>query len=592
MGVSISSVVHVLIAINSNEYNKKFISLISKIFPTNNLEIELHVCIMGQKPYALRPYLPKNMSTKIEIEGPAFNYSLVINTLLKQVVMDYPTAIVALVDGWTVISMSQIITKECEKIDWNNEFISVNTVFDTIDDPFPLEEKQLHAVCSGRVHSPSFIRSKPQSFSPIIIGKINHIVDLECGLEEELFSEYSRIHLSNQLKTAGLKQIVTKRNVGLCLRLRQKLNLVEDRDIDKISIMEKKLGYSIFIPSNYDVVWGDATKIGLMRIARKGLPMWKYPYKVKTARMLKIDDDGSNIKIDNVKEDTITEITIGNNELEIDKNYKVLIIVSSYVKDLISATPLIKEIYKKYGPPDILTTDKLIPANNLIRNFMVNKIYDLADFGSMSKFKEYGPNIIRTLGCPIRIPESIEVTVPLNVGDNLAEKNYSVIDPCINSIPDPYCHFDPMKRSVPPNTIAIAISTIITSKPNPIWGGLSTLCSKLANNTTTQILLLSLPTEKKRILTDLYKVRKNIHVFDNISYTVASGIINSSALFIAPYESSMSWIGWGLKQNSIILTVGESEIPDSKYMTKINMNKNKKNMMPIDDIINGIVDKI
>ena len=78
--MAVGGVTHILMGINSNECNKHFISCIPKIFPNNDPEIEYHICIMGHKPYSLRPHLPKNLSTKIEIEGPAFNYSLAINT--------------------------------------------------------------------------------------------------------------------------------------------------------------------------------------------------------------------------------------------------------------------------------------------------------------------------------------------------------------------------------------------------------------------------------------------------------------------------------------------------------------------------------
>jgi len=585
-------IIHVLIGINSNECYKKFISFLPSIFPNTDPEIELHLCIMGHKPYELRPYIPESISTKIEIEAPAFNYSLTINTLLKQIEADYPTAIVGILDGWSIISMAQIITNECDKIDWNNEFININTLFDDINEPFSLDDVKIHSSYFARMSSRSFKRTNPKSFSPIIIGKINHIVDLECGLEEELFSEYSRLHLSNQLKTAGLKKIIPKKNVGLCIRNRQVLNTVENRDMEKILEMKKKLGYSIFIPSNYDVSWGDASKIGFLRVSRRGLPEWKYPYKVKNAKLLKIDNDGSKIKTEERINSSITEVIIQNNEFFINKQYKTLIMVSSYVRDLVSATPLIKEIYKKYGPPDILTNDKLLPTNSLIRNFMVNKIYDPSDFTN-NRYLEYGTNIIKTSGCDIKYPSNIEVIEPLNIGNNLAEINYSVIDPCIKSIPDPYCSFEPMKRSVPPNTITIAISTQITSRSNTSWDGLGILCSRLANNTNTQILLISLAAEKKRLLTDAYKVRKNIHVFDSVSYTVAAGIINSASLFITPCESCMSWMCWGLKKNSIILNIKGFEVLESNYITNITIaNTTNRNILPIDDIITNVVNKI
>lgn len=590
-------VIHAVVGINSDECRPDFISMLPTVFDHKLIECDLHVCMMGRSTNKLKHCIPEESENIMSIQSTAYNYSLTINTLLKQIATDYPFATVVITDGWTIMSPHQIIAKEFLGIDWEKEFITVPTMFDDSTNPLKIlkNDSKFHSAYFSRIKRIEW-QKKKNIYSPIVIAKVKHIVELECGLEEELFSEYSRLHLINQLKATGLEERISVKNKGLCLRKRRDTNNLEDRDLKNVAQFKKKTEHSIFIPSNYSVEWGDASKIGCMRRGKDLLPYWKLKRRAKI-NLYSMDDDVDGIETEEEDIGDITEITFKNGELEFDKNFRILLVVNSDTKALLNMTPLIKGIYKKYGSVDIVTNDVLNPAVSLIRNSMVDKVYKIDDFhNGMTNFCKYGPNIIKTTSSyDIKLPKDLDIIEPLNLSKYTAEKNYSVVDPCIEHVPEPYCNFTPYKGYINPQTTAIIISTCKNDK-HTIWKDLSIVCSRLANDRANTILLLSMGGEITRLdpaQIERFKVRKNIKIINNVSDPVAAGILNTCSLVIVPSDSDAVHICWALKKNSIVIDHSSNslDINRSDSMARVAVHSTKPKM-PIPEIFEELINRL
>jgi len=573
---------HALIGINSREYNKDFLRLLPTIFSRANI----HICIMGPDANKVNEFLDHDeIASTYIVESVGYNYSLAINILLMQVSSKFPSATVAICDGWTIFSSVQIMHKELEGVNIDDEFIRVETVFDYEEDPINLK------MDPGRLLSSTLNRlrnmKKFEYHIPIILCKIKNIVDLESGMEEDLFSEFSRSHLRNQLITAGLKERIVD-NKGLFLRSRRAQNISEHYDLNLIRKIGPRMDNYIFIPSNHGIEWGDSSRASKM-VIDKDLVKWTYiKYKPSIIKLYGVD---TSTKDDIVKKSTdkaklTKEITLTDFSKLIDKKRKILLLVNSKIRDLLGATPLIRGLYEKYGAIDILTRDKLDTSNHLIQNYMVRKIYDLQDIKNrFLPLKNYGPNVIRTVGCSItELNSRVKMLEPVNVYDNLVETNYSIADPYIREIPKPYCSFDVGPKS--PNMLGIAISADKSYDIDTrVWSHLETIGSRIGNNSSIHVYFIVLSGERKLFKTDKFKIRKNIHIVENLTPFKASGIIRNCNLFITTSDTDLSWLAWGLDKTTIFLDLG-SEIPFNDNF--INVPLNRDNIIPVEDIVSHV----
>lgn len=574
---------HSLIAINSKECNLDFISLLTTIFTRTNI----HLCIMGPDASKFKDKIPEGLTTSLLIDAVAFNYSLAINILLKPIYEKFPMAKIAICDGWTIFSSIQVIKKEMSDVDWDDEFVRVDTVFDYAEDPINLkmDPKRLSSSVLNRLRN-----MKDLNYHiPIIICRAKYLIDLESGLEEDLFSEYSRSHLRNQLITAGLTEKVCVENKGLVVRPRTSSNQVEQIDINLIRKIAPRMNNFIFIPSNYEIEFGDLNRIKNIVIEKK-IPKWDYiKYKLPLTKIYDLDISKEEDKED-VKPTTgimTSEVVLTDFSKVLDPKRKILLMVGSKIRDLLATTPLIRGLYERFGPIDILTKDKLDPTNSIIQNFMVRKIYDLEDIkNKFFSLKSYGPNVIRTIGCTIsNLNKLTNIIDPVNVYNDIVEINYSIVDPYINNIQKPYCNFDPSR--VQKDSLVIAISIDKTYNVDAkIWNCLETIGSRIGNNQKTNICLLSLTGERKLFLTDKFKIRKNFSVIDNATPSKASGIINGSNLFLTTSDSQMTWLAWGLGVNTITLDIN-TDVPIRDNDTRIFV-ENRTSKVNIDEVVNQI----
>jgi len=576
---------HSLVAINSKECNLDFLRLLPTIFSRTNI----HLCIMGAKSSNFQDKIPEGLTTSLLIDSVAFNYSLAINILLKPIYEKFPMAKISICDGWTIFSSIQVIKKEMNNLDWDNEFIRIDTVFDIADDPINLkmDSMRLSSSVLNRLRN-----MKDLNYHiPIIICRAKYLVDLESGLEEDLFTEFSRSHLRNQLVTAGLTEKVCTENKGLFIRPRTSNNQAEDIDINLIKKIAPRMNNFIFIPSNYEIDFGNINRIKHL-VIEKRVPKWDYvKYKKPLTKIYDLDKSKQETFTDqdeNVKSTPLTsEVVLTDFSKLLSKKHKVLLMVNSKIRDLLTTTPLIRGLYEKFGVVDILTKDKLDPINTIIQNYMVKKIYDLQDVkNKFFSLKQYGPNVIRTIGCKINeLNKKVKILEPVNVYDDIIETNYSMVDPYVKDMPKPYCNFETSKAQQNMLVVAISIdkSFDIDAK---IWRCLETIGSRIGNNKGVNVCLLSLAGERKLFLTDKFKIRKNFHIFDNITPFKASGIIKNSSLFLTTSDTQTAWLSWGLDAPTIMLDIN-SEIPVRENESRFFI-ESRSSKVDIDAVVNQI----
>jgi hypothetical protein len=569
--------VHTLLGINSEECTEDFIKLLPVIFTRTNI----HICIMGKNASRLNSILPEGLTTAMVIDANSYNYSLAINILLKQISNKFKEATVVIGDGWTMFSCLQLIQYEFGDFDWENNFITVNTIFDIIDDPLNLNMNPIRLMQSTLNRLKAVKEGDP--YIPIIISKIKFLVDLESGLEEDLFSEFSRVHLINQLQTAGLTEKVSQKNKGLCIRNRRYPNANDNYDNSILKKIGPRIRHYIFIPSNLEIDWGKSDRVCNM-VVKDNLSKWKYDkYRPSLSKIYETEKDNSK---EITKETLISDVILTDSNKIIESRKRILLLVDSNIRNLISATPLIRGLYEKYGELDILTKEKLDPENNIIQNYMIRKIYDLKDIDNkFISLKSYGSNIIRTVGCTIGLDKSIKVIDPINVYNNIVEMNYSIVDPYIKSIPRPFCNFKATKGI--PNSLAIAMSvnTPFTTDIK-IWNCLNIISSRIGNNKSINVNLLILSNEKSLLVdNECYKLRKNLNIMNNLTPLKAASIISSCNLFITTSDTNLSWIGYGLNVQTILLDI-DTELPKSDLIMRFSLNR--RDTVNIDNVINNV----
>lgn len=567
---------HSLVAINSKECNLDFLRLLTTIFSRTNI----HLCIMGPNASKFQDKIPEGLTTSLLIDSVVFNYSLAINILLKPIYEKFPMAKISICDGWTIFSSIQIIKKEMKNVDWDNEFVRLDTVFDIAEDPINLkmDPMRLSSSVLNRLRN----MKNPKYHIPIIICRAKYLVDLESGLEEDLFTEFSRSHLRNQLITAGFVEKVCNENKGLFIRRRTPNNKVEQRDANLIKKIAPKMNSYVFIPSNYGIEYGDMSRIKQM-VVKDNMPKWDYiKYKKSLTKIY-----GIGKKTIQQENNLTSEIILTDFSNFLSTKHKVLLLINSDIRSIIGATPLIRGLYKKFGEIDILMKNKLDSPSAIIQNYMVKKIYDLQDLeNKFFSLKRYGPNIIKTVNCNINnLNKKVKILEPTNIYNNFVETNYSIIDPYIKDLPKPFCNFERSKAQR--NMFVVNISVNVNfNRDTKIWNCLETIGSRIGNNKDIHVYLISLSGERKLFLTEKFKIRKNFHVINNLTPFKASGIINNSNLFLTTSDSQTSWLAWGLDAPTILLNI-DSDVPDRDNEIRFFIDR-KSSIIDTDPMVNQV----
>ena len=582
--------IHGLFAINSTTCSVNYI----KHLPFLHQNIYLHVCFMGGNTEKIEEATKKwdgRVLNKIIMPSNMFNYSFCINLLLKPLsenIRDKDLAVIS--DGYSMFPTSMVFggigDDNYNMFDFDNNFVCLtNLLYETLDfDQINMEKFKVSQA------QKFIIKPNSQLYIPLVITELKNLVYLENGLNEDIFTEYSRINLSNQLEKGGLKKVTSPNKAAMSAKKRNIYDPLVERDlitIENIKINSKNM---IFIPSNYKVEWGVFSKLSSLSI-KNGLPEWENKNKVSESNN---DTDTENKILDysdknNQKNKSIRwtaekkEPRSKKERRKIELEKFPLIIVNSKLKNLICITPMIKRIFEKVGPVDILTKSKNPHITNVLKGIMTRKLLNYIE--PNDKIMHEYRTIIATEDVDSEIPNIPKNSYRSTIkGSNLIETNYSIISDMICDIPIPYCNFTMPKLQIQPGTICFCFTVKKEYQKNlSLWNKYNILISRLANEMTNIFILNyvgeNVITEDKKLST-----RKNIKIINTPDILECAGIIKHCSVVITHQYSDLSWISYGIKNRSVMFHDDSYEIPDSNWISKININENT----PLEYLVNKI----
>ena len=557
--------IHVVVPVNPNNVDLDFI----KLYPTIFNNSSLHFSIVGKDPSQIAKQLPIGINSLISCDATGYNYSFAFNVVLKSLEKEFDSNdLVVVTDSWCAFSLIQIFRYELKITNVDQDFNLENAfiVVDIYHDKYRIntESKKIGYTIMKRAQA---VKGRYDPYCPVVITTINNLINLENGLEENLFSEFSRIHLINQLKKIGLSEIHSV-NPGLTLRKKDLIDPTVERDLKYINEYFEESKDQLFIPSNYNTNWGEIVKVVKMAENPYGELVWDLASK---SALDYLTLENKKTKQDEIQ-NKIEKTTIEPEDIKLEGK-KIILLIQTGTKYFICSTPLVKKLYEKFGPIDILTNSRNDSSTELIKGPMINTIYDLEDL-STKKFLHKYDSVIKTQGCTFSIPKLQEQQIyePFREKQFLTETNYSIIDRgMISRIPDPYCNYDKsIKDSLEdfPDLICIQASQNIKYKKESIWKMYENLISKLANHFS--LFIIGLKDEDFILHRDRFEGRsKRVKILNNIEQARAASIIRSSNLFIGSSWSDLSWISYGIKARTILLTKGDEQIPDCNWIDKI-----------------------
>lgn len=603
---------HIFLGINAKDYNGDILEVIPSLYSTS----KIHICIMGEGSKRIQNLIPaaKNVETNIAINSLGFNYAYAINVLTKKLLSKVdPNDIVAIMDDWSVFSVNQLIKYEFVDFDFDKNIMTCDLLYDDPQTPIKINTTRLTAAVLIRARKVDGISP---TYIPIIITKFNNLINVECGLEEQLFTHASRKHLINQLKKSGLNEVKSAVNKGIYFKYREDIerdNVYLNKELEIVDNFSSHDGYCIFIPSNVNNVWGDVERANNMIRQKDGSWVWLDIKRSPLSKTDKLDayvdnqdyiierlasspekeeTEKEEIEVHSVDLDNIDDlVSIGSEGEEIQEEIEVitvnnckfklkeqcLILVDPKIKNIISITPLIKYLYKNECKIDILTSDKTIGEILLLHNFMVRRIFSLNDLRYKNiPMRLYDGCIIKTADCNFKIQES-NIYGPCSIQKYLTETNYSIVG-STEDLPLPYCCSTKPKKQLYQFSICISTSIHKNNVTKKKWSKFNTLISKLANEKNINIVLINLNDETKLVKSDQFQMRNNIIMIDNASPVDSAGYIKACDLFITSTYSDLSWVGYGCRKNTLLFEsdVEESDIPDCNWVIKKTITESSK----------------
>ena len=409
-------------------------------------------------------------------------------------------------------------------------------------------------------------KNKLQKLIPAAIVSAKQFMD--CGgLEENMFTDFSRLYMIEMLEKSGYKRIISD-NSGIRLSTGP---IYSDADIKSdIAVYEKLRERShnkLNLPANFGGEWGDPEKIKYLRKIQN-VPCWVNKSLldngiVSTEATIKITEGG---KIEDEIEQYVLPVKPNKLLLGYTKPRDTLLGVKNNVKDVMIASNIIKKLYIQFGPVTLVTDKKTFPAISLINSFMIKKIFDLGDYqNGLFVAKDY-MKIQRIAGFTASI--------------NLERCEY------INTIDEhsPYCCNKPVGKGMPGDTICIVLSA--TGKgyheTDPDFWPVMNKIFKEVSSAFPHIVLTM--TNERIYVTNINTTinNKDQRFFLNKYPSDTADIINNCKVIICPQESDALWISYGSKKPTVVVTNDTPEkIPVVPWLFPVNY----KSEEPIENVI-------
>jgi hypothetical protein len=553
---------HVIIAVDSEYYKWSIIKRLQDLY--SEYFYKTHIIVGGPEIDAvMKGIAKKRVASVCTVPTPIFNYSYSVNLMVREYVaqkkIDLDDTIV-LVDSWLVVSLPQC-EPQVRECDFNKQFLEI-PVYRTSHNESIWTSKRLYTTFSPIIKNIEQNPSKATYGPPVLMLRVDKFLQTMHGLEENLFTPYSRIHLSQQLQRAGLKKEegVFK---GLCF-IKQRFGPKDERDIElrdseRIEELSKNHDQGQFIPNNIGVEFGSAKRLPQLKV-ENGDSFWSsgvgdtilkvrdVPDKV-LAHGVELTSEIHRLELSDTK-----KFIAPNTEL----NGDVLIMVDNTTENVICTTPLIKALYFQYANVDILTNRKLFEPIKLLTNMMVRSVYEASDLQKGSLNLSKYEKIIRTHNCGIKLASKDITTVDCNEEATLFATNlhpkgtkFSVAEY------PPYCSWTPTRIQVPCNCV-LFLSSMNTKTyrqlDNEYLERFNILLEKLMKR-KLEIMVLNLSDEMNHVLTAKYKKNaRNFHYADKVGLNDCAMLItNSSFVICSPYTDAY-WLTQGLNTRTLVYT--------------------------------------
>jgi len=333
--------------------------------PTGNNEIKAIEDILSRLDFEFNLYI---------INSPGFNYSYAINFAVKEGITKgvlNPENLILMIDSWTAVSL-HTLDIEIRKMDVDNSFVTVNVLRDSpILEPFDFHSKRFMLSVSSRILKIQRDDNKIQKVIPIPILRLKNFVDLN-GLEENLFTDYSRLMLINKLKMS--KELKQTESEKYALRLTTSPIFSKqqyDQDVKIYKELTENMPENFFVPNNLsEGTFGNPEK-QFKLVINNDVSSWVSDKKV------------ININPTIKSEDSITKKVIIPKKVE---DQRVVLLMDNDLPSIYEGTKNIKKLYLQYNKPiTIITNTFNTTPIERIKNFMVSSILDFQKL-SIKKF--------------------------------------------------------------------------------------------------------------------------------------------------------------------------------------------------------------
>lgn len=329
---------------------------VSIMGPAGNNEIKAIEDILSRLDFEFNLYI---------INSPGFNYAYAVNFAVKEGVKKgilNPENLILMIDSWTAVSL-HTLDIEIRKMDVDNSFVTVNVLRDSpLLEPFDFHSKRFMLSVSSRILKIQRDDNKIQKVIPIPILRLKNFVDLN-GLEENLFTDYSRLMLMNKLKMS--KELKQTESEKYALRLTTSPIFSKqqyDQDIKTYKELTENMPENFFVPNNLsEGTFGNPEK-QFKLVINNDVSSWS-----------------GEKRIINIKPETKTQEPIQKKVIIPKKNedLKIILLMDNDLPSIYEGTKHIKELYLKYKKPiSIITNTFNITPIDRIKNFMVSTIFD------------------------------------------------------------------------------------------------------------------------------------------------------------------------------------------------------------------------
>jgi len=585
----------IIIGADSENCNIDWLKSIHKF----NSRTNIHLSLMGKNAKELsnnelKDVIPLFTSSYIT-NSVGFNYPLAINIVLANLNNDKLfDRFMVLIDGYCSVNVAALYYehkkgKGQHETNFNTHFSTIRTYYDYQDDDkrFSFDryrdidevDENLGRAIIERARAIKKIKDSGE-FVPIIICKLKYLVHMINGLEEEMFTEMSRIHLIHQLKKFGLKEKSSRQTPSLCFRYDNQLilNDIQRRDLILYNKIQTKDRNVVFIPNNLNNEFGDTHRISKMIVTPDNIPTWytnsEYQNKILSDRYNKQKGLIDTFNEPRVQKN-VTPIKVTSTKFNPDKHS--LILVNSNLRDIAYTVPFIKDLNRlSIGKIDILTDDKLRPSLYIINDSRIRNIYDVKDIKSnLINLNSYD-NIFRTLNCNLNIGDYNCFYPSGNSNNHPVKQNHSMIAKydIDESVPNPYCKYTIPKSSVFKNMIVLSGSHIKGTNALYLKNYIGAI-SKLSNDQFYNFLIISLIDEQKINFPPHISQKRNVRFINNIDFIKLAGYICISDLSITTNMSNMMYLSYLTKKNSLVYTHSDynKDLPNSNWIKMLDFSK-------------------